>query len=203
MEIAAINLLQQVGVTFNVPLRKEESAFLRRKHKIPYKLSHFRIKRSLPRDLGINKTEIPDPNNPGKIHEVLVADVRIYPLFLETIDAIRSKRLELELRDPLVKEKIMLVTQDDYMLQYTDELMEVIAIATVNSADLRKHKREIERWKNFYKSHLTNARLKKLVMVIIAMQDTAAFQHSIRLMMGVGTTAPSEAKRIEKNNSAD
>lgn len=202
MEIAAINLLQQVGVSFNIPLREDETALLRRKNKFSYKLSHFWLKRSLPANLDVTKTEIPDYKNPSKMIEVYVADVHIYPLYLETIDAIRSKRLELELRDPLVKSKLESLEADEYLLKYTDELLEVIAIATINSADLRKHASEIAKWKRFYRKHLTNVRLLKLVGIIIAMQDTASFHNSIRLIMGVGTTAPSEASRIE-SQSAD
>lgn len=204
LEISAINLLQQIGVSFNVPLRKEEIATLRAKNSLFNKLLRRTSKMALPPDLDIKTATIPNPNNPEEEIEYYEGIVSIRPLYLETIDAIRAKRLELDIKDPQFGEHLKIDdVNDTYLLKYTKEICEVLSIATINSADTRKHRREIELWSNFYRTHLTNQRYLKLTGVIMMMMDVQSFRNSTRLILGLGTTAPREANRVEKTQSKD
>lgn len=201
-ELAAINLLQQVGVSFSVPLKQEEIAVLRRKKSFLNKLLHPSHKKASTPEYEVKTRKIPNPTNPTEQIDYYEAEISIRPLYLETIDAIRAQRLKLDLQDSQLKQRMESSDPEDtYLLRYTKELCETVAIATVNTGDIRKHSSEIKRLAEFYHSHLTNARLLKLVSVIMMMQDVASFRASTRLILGLGTTAPSEANRVEKAQS--
>ena len=201
-EIAAINLLQQIGVSFHIPLKKEE---IRRYKTRNIFFNKYILKdktKDIPRDFEIKTQKIPNPNNPTEEIEYFEVEINIRPLYLETIDTIRKKRLEIEIKDPLFKECLEKEGKDKaYLLKYTKEICEVLAIATINSADERKNRSKIKEIAKFYNSHLTNQRLLKLTSIVMMMMDIESFHVSTRLIMGIGTTAPHEANRVEKVKS--
>lgn len=202
-EIAAINLLQQLGVSFNVPLKRDEIASLTAKKSFLNKLLHRKNKTALPTDLDIKSREMPNPINPAEQINYVEAEVNIRPLYLATIDAIRAKRLELELKDPQLKERLDSNDPNDtYLLKYTKEICDVLAIATLNTDDVRANRKEIALWSEFYRTHLNNQRYMKLTSVIMMMMDASSFRASTRLILGLGTTAPHEANRVEKTSKA-
>ncbi|MBQ7143209.1 MAG: hypothetical protein IJR84_09180 [Bacteroidaceae bacterium] len=203
-ELAAINLLQQVGVTFCVPLKREEIAAITAKKSFLSKMLRKRPKLVLPSEAKVNMRKMPNPENPAEQIDYYEAEISIRPLCLSTIDAIRAKRLELELKDPEVKEHFDSTdVNDTYLLRYTKEVCEVLAIATLNVDDVRKYHVEICQWAEFYRTHLTNQRYMKLVQVIMMMMDASSFRASTRLILGLGTTAPREANRVVKPQSKD
>ena len=225
-EIAAINLLQQIGVSFNVPLKSEEIATLNAPKSVLKKIFHRKTKSAVPpvvklsdfhpkgfefisyprygADMKINMRKMPNPDNPAEQIDYYEAEISIRPLYLATIDTIRAKRLELQLRDPELKERLDSVdVNDTYLLRYTKEICEVLAIATLNVDDVRKYSKEIALWSEFYRTHLTNQRYMKLAQVVMMMMDAQSFRASTRLILGLGTTAPREASRVAKVQSKD
>lgn len=202
-EIAAINLLQQVGISFRVPLKQDEIRQYKRKNNFLNKIYILRKKSSIPRDFVVNSQKIPNPNNPTEAINYYDVEINIRPLYLETIDTLRKKRLELELKDQIFSENLNSENGGMYLLKYTREICDMLAIATVNTANERKYKKHIAEISKFYHSHLTNQRLLKLVGVIMMMMDANSFHVSTRLIMGLGTTIPREANRVEKVQSKD
>lgn len=204
LEETAVDILLQLGVSFGVPLRKEEIATLRHEKSFLYKLLHRKPKMALPPDLDIKTLKIPNPTNTEEQIDYYEAQVNIRPMCWATISAIRKIRLEIEQRDPKFREK--LESEDIYdwsLYDHEEQILKALAIATLNTDDVRTYAKEIEVWKMFYHRHLTNQRLAKLVRVIMAMADTKSFQISTRLILGLGTTAPREADRVEKTQSKD
>lgn len=201
-EIAAINLLDQLGVSFSVPLRKEEIASIKAKNSFLNKILHRKSKSSLPQEIEVKSRKMPNPLNPQEEIEYYEAEISIRPLRLATIDAIRSVRLKLQLKDPQFITRLESTDPNDtYLQQYSKEILEAVAIATINEDDTRKYRTQIEQWVEFYRRHLTNQRYMKLAQVVMMMMDAPSFRASTRLILGLGTTAPREANRVEKAQS--
>lgn len=198
MELAAIETLQQVGVSVKIPLRRHD--FIRRGWKTMFreKVQQKPNISLLPGDIDVVSSLLPDPKDPQKNIEVKVADVRIRPLFVDTIDSLRARFLQIALKEEDFNK--LIEHHDNRLLQYEDDMCDIMAIATVNEGSKAK-KSDIKEWSKFYKSHLTNARLFHLVHIITAMYDTGSFHASIRLVAEIGTTAPRSMERIENITS--
>lgn len=204
MEMAAITLLDQIGVSFNIPLRKEEIEFFTKKKSLFKKIFHRVENNPLPSGVKVNVRKMPNPDDPAQQIDYYEGGISIRPLRLATIDAMRYKRLELESKEPQLKEHLESTDANDiYLFNYTKEILEILAIATLNLDDFRGQAEEIEQWVNFYRRHLTNPRYSKLVQVVMMMMDAPSFRNSTRLMLGLGTTAPREASRVVKAPSKD
>lgn len=202
LEESAIDLLLQYGVSFGIPLLKEEIDALRPQKSLLNKLLHRKPKTGLPPELDIKSLKIPNPKNPEEQIDYYEAEVNIRPLRLATICAIRRIRLQIEQKDPKFRKK--LETEDVYdwsVYDHEEQILTALALATINSDDMRKYAKEVECWRMFYHRHLTNPRYAKLVQVVMAMTDTKSFRISTRLILGLGTTAPREANRVEKPQS--
>lgn len=199
MELLSLDVLQQYGVTIQIPLREPEISRLRARKSFLGKLIGRAKKTSLPGNLEPRKRYMPNPSNMDEKIEFWDVEVSIRPLYLATIDAIRSRRIEMELKDPAIKNKLeTLDNTDDYMMRYTAEMCHILALATLNVDDERKYRKELQEWAEFYRQHLTNQRLIKLVSVVMMMKDVKSFQTSMRLILGMGSaTTPREAPRIE------
>lgn len=200
IERDAINTLQQIGVSVKIPLRRHD--FVRRGLFTLFreKVSEKPNIKALPGEVEIVKTQLPDPNAPQNTVEVQMADVRIRPLFADTIDMIRLKFLDMALAEKDIMQ--LIEEKEGCLLKYGPDMHEILAIATINDGP-RAKKKDIEAWREFYRSHLTNQRLFHLTKIVIAMLDDASFVASIRLVAGIGTTAPRSTKRIEKETSKD
>lgn len=201
MEESAIDVLLHSGVTFSVPLRKEEITSLTAQKSFLNKLLHRKPKTSLPPEIKVNKRRMPNPNNPQEEIDYYEAEVNVRPLYYATICAIRKIRLQIEKHDPNFAEKLATNDPHDTSIFDVPELMRAVAIATLNIDDTRKYADEIEQWVNFYSRHLTGFRYIKLVQVVMTMMDAQSFRNSTRLILGLGTTAPREASRVEKVQS--
>ena len=201
LEESAIDVLLHSGVTFNVPLRKEEIATLTASNSLFNKLFHRKPKTALPPEIKVNRRRMPNPLNPQEEIDYYEAEVNIRPLYYATICAIRKIRLQLEKRDPNFEEKLNANNPQDTRIFDIPDLMQAVAIATLNIDDTKKYASEIKQWVNFYNRHLTGFRYIKLVQVVMAMMDAQSFQNSTRLILGLGTTAPREANRVEKAQS--
>ena len=200
MELAAINILQQVGVSVKIPLRRRD--FVRRGWYTLFreKVSQEPNIKALPGDVEVVKTQLPDPKDPTVTVDAHVADVRIRPLFVDTIDSIRAKFIAMSLKEENMAR--LIDKNDESLLKYEDDMCEILAMATINEGANAK-KGDIRKWAAFYRTHLTNSRLFHVVRIVIAMYDTASFLASIRLVAEVGTTAPRSTKRIESETSKD
>jgi len=199
IELDAINTLQQVGISVRIPLRRLD--FVRRGLRTLFreKVSQKPNIHALPGDVEVITTSLPDPKAPQENVEVHTADVRIRPLFVDTIDMIRAKFLEVSLSENDILR--LIEGNDECLLKYEDWMTEVLAMAVINDGP-RAKKKDIAAWSGFFKSHLTNARLYHLTKIVVAMLDTASFIGSIRLVAGVGATAPRSTERIESKSKA-
>ena len=198
IEQDAINTLNAVGMTVKIPLRRHD--FVRRGWKTLFreKLSEKPNIKALPGNVEIVTTQLPNPKAPQDTVEVQMADVRICPLMVDTIDMIRSKFIDISLKELDIMK--LIEDNDACLLKYSDWMCEVLAIATINEGPRAKRK-DLEAWRDFYKSHLSNSRLCHLTKIVVAMVDNPSFIASIRLIAGVGTTLPRSTERIEKETS--
>lgn len=200
IERDAINVIEQIGVSVKIPLRRHD--FVRRGLFTLFrkKVSEKPNITALPGEMEVVKTQLPDPKDPQNTVEVYVADIHIRPLFSDTIDMIRLKFLDMALAEKDIMQ--LIEEKEGCLLKYGPNMHEILAIATINDGP-RAKKKDIEAWREFYRSHLTNTRTLHLTKIVIAMLDNPSFIASIRLIAGVGTTAPRSTNRIEKETSKD
>ena len=129
MEMAAITLLDQIGVSFNIPLRKEEIEFFTKKKSLFKKIFHRVEKNPLPSGVKVNVRKMPNPDDPAQQIDYYEGEISIRPLRLATIDAMRYKRLELESKEPQLKEHLESTDSNDiYLFNYTREILEILGL---------------------------------------------------------------------------
>ena len=196
IEQEAINTLHQVGMSVKIPdfVRRGWMTLFREK------VSEKPNIKALPGDVEVVETQLPNPKALQDNVTAYVADVRIRPLMVDTIDMIRSKFIDISLCETDIMK--LIESNDGSLLKYSDWMCEVLAVATINEGPRAKRK-DLDAWRDFFKSHLSNSRLYHLTKIVVAMLDTASFIASIRLVAGVGTTAPRSTERIEQKTSKD
>lgn len=196
-EMAAINLLQQVGVQFSMPLLgKEIERIKRRTGRFGWFYRLFTP--PLPNCISHKTSIVPSPENPDQKIEYWEAEVSIRPLTLATIDALRSIRIELQQKDTKFEEEFTSENTSPHLLQYTHEICNALAIVTLGQDLSQAKSLQRKRISEFYRHHLTPMRLLKLSQIIFALMDARSFHASTRLILAAGTTMPNGANRVEQ-----
>lgn len=192
-EKAAIDLLMNYGTTFKVQVTEKEAKSTN--NNWMKRLLVFRKER-MPKGIEVAERLIPDPIDPDKTRTIYEACIRIRPLYLITIDAIRAERLHLEMKDSKVSEILGKNSNDNYLLKYTDEVVRMVVLAILNDGD--RDNKKIGEWCAFLKRRLNSNLLLKLSYVVISLMDTQSFTLSTKLIMGVSATTPTEANLVER-----
>lgn len=201
VEDNAIQALLQMGCKFSVPLKMEPTKPSRLyrllKRVFPKRQKAWRDKR-LPKGWDVSLATIPDVEL-GDTKEVYMRHFSVKPLYLGTIDRLRKLYIEIEYDEKTIQEQPL--QESKRLFKYIDQMCRIAAVAVLNNPSVSDpNDKEVSRLADFFKEHLTVARLQRLSAVITQMMNPAGFTASIRLIREVGATQPNskpEARRIE------
>lgn len=199
IEEKAIQALIDMGVKFSVPLSLEPHDPPRRiawwNRCFPDHPIVWRDKR-IPKGWDVTLEEMPDTDKKS-LRQVYVRHFRIKPLYLGTIDRIRSLYLQIEYDEDKIQD--MPTQESKKLFKYIGIVAEIAAVAVINDpsvADPRN--KDVARLKQFFIDCLTVNRLKRLSDVISQMMNPGGFTSSIRSIKEIGATKPTRASLIEK-----
>ena len=200
IEEKAIQTLIDMGVKFTVPLRinpvnpPKRIAWWNRH--FPDHLIVWRDRR-IPKDWDVTLEDMPDPDR-KELRQVYVRHFRITPLYLGTIDRIRSLYLQIEYDE----EKLQELPQQESkkLFKYIGLVAEIAAVAVLNNPSVSDpSSSEVRQLKQFFIDNLSVNRLKRLADVISQMMNPGGFTHSIRSIREIGATRPTpRANLVEK-----
>ena len=188
-----------MGAKFTVPLKinpvKPSKWFNLMKRIFRKRNKVWRDKR-IPKDWDVTLTEVPDVEL-GKNKEVYMRNFYIKPLYLGTIDYLRSLYIEIEYDEEAIQEQPL--QESKRLFKYIPQMATIAAVAVINAPCVTNPKdKSVKELAQFFIEHLTVARLQKLAGVINQMMNTAGFTSSIRLIREMGTTRPkAQEQRIE------
>ncbi len=191
IEERAIQALIDMGVKFSVPLKIIPK-------KIPARISwwnrHFpdhpivwRDKR-IPKDWDVVLEDMPDTDKKSLVR-TYIRNFRVKPLYLGTIDRIRSLYLQIEYDEDKIQDQ---PTQESKKLfKYIGLMAEIAAVAVINDPSVSDPRdKGVAELKQFFIDNLSVNRLKRLSDVISQMMNPGGFMSSIRSIREIGTTRP-------------
>ena len=200
IEEKAIQTLIDMGVKFKVPLRINPVNPPKRiawwnKH-FPNHLIVWRDKR-IPKDWDVSLEDMPDPDK-KELKKMYVRHFRVTPLYLGTIDRIRSLYIQIEYDEERLQE--LPQQEGKKLFKYIDLVAEIAAIAVLNNPTVSDpDSQEVRQLKKFFIDNLSVNRLKRLADVISQMMNPGGFTHSIRSIGEIGATKPTpRANLVEK-----
>lgn len=200
VEEKAIQTLIDMGVKFKVPLRINPVNPPKRiawwnKH-FPNHLIVWRDKR-IPKDWDVTVDDMPDPDKKELVKKY-VRHFRITPLYLGTIDRIRSLYLQIEYDEDKLQE--LPQQEGKKLFKYIGLVAEIAAVAVLNNPSVSDpDSREVRQLKQFFIDNLSVNRLKRLADVISQMMNAGGFTSSIRSIREIGATRPTpRANLVEK-----
>ena len=200
VEEKAIQALIDMGVRFRVPLNinpvnpPKRIAWWNRH--FPDHMIAWRDNR-IPDDWDVTLEELPDPDK-KELRKTYVRHFRITPLYLGTIDRIRSLYLQIEYDEDKLQE--LPQQEGKKLFKYIGLVAEIAAVAVLNNPSVSDpHSREVRQLKQFFIDNLSVNRLKRLADVISQMMNPGGFMHSIRSIREIGATKPTpRANLVEK-----
>jgi hypothetical protein len=197
LEEKAIETLLSMGVKFSVPLkikpRKEpEWRVWARTH-----LGWFKAPRKdkrLSKTWNVTTLEVPNLDNMS-VETIYQRNFHIKPLYLGTIDYLRKLYIRIEYDEGKIQEDAL--GESPKLFQHTRLMAQIAAVAVINSPEVADpmDNRAVKDLTEFFLSHLTVRRLKKLSDTIAIMMDAEGFTNSIRLISVLGQTKPKNATR--------
>jgi len=190
-EEQAINALLTMGVKFSVPLKltpRKAPRWIKIWNKIfPDHIKIYRDKR-IPKDWDVTIEEVPDVNT-QKINDCYVRHFVIKPMYLGTIDLIRLESIEIEYNEGKLQENP--VAESNKLFKYAQRLAKIVSIAVLNCPEAADPQYKLVKpLQHFFYTHLTVAKLEKLVNTIAVMRNPGGFTNSIRLILESQETAP-------------
>ena len=200
IEEKAIQTLIDMGVKFKVPLRINPVNPPKRiawwnKH-FPNHLIVWRDKR-IPKDWDVSLEDMPDPDK-KELKKMYVRHFRVTPLYLGTIDRIRSLYIQIEYDEERLQE--LPQQEGKKLFKYIDLVAEIAAVAVLNNPTVSDpDSQEVRQLKKFFIDNLSVNRLKRLADVISQMMNPGGFTRSIRSIREIGATKPTpRANLVEK-----
>ena len=198
LESQAIETLLQYGAKFSVPLkilpRTAPKVILWWNKHFP----KFAIKwtdRRVPWKWLVEKENVTDIMT-GATTELYMRQFHIRPLYLGTIDMIRSLELEIEYNEDAIQKRTAI--ESEKLFRYNKLMAKIVAVATLNISDVADPlSKNVDNLAKFFFTHLTCARLQRLCMIIDQLKNRGGFTNSIRLMLQVETTTTPKANRVE------
>lgn len=200
IEEKAIQTLIDMGVKFKVPLRINPVNPPKRiawwnKH-FPDHLIVWRDRR-IPKDWDVTLEDMPDPDK-KELRKMYVRHFRITPLYLGTIDRIRSLYLQIEYDESKLQD--LPQQESKKLFKYIGLVAEIAAVAVINNPSVSDPlDKEVRQLKQFFIDNLNVNRLKRLADVISQMMNPGGFTSSIRSIREIGATKPTpRANLVEK-----
>lgn len=200
IEEKAIQTLIDMGVRFRVPLRINPVNPPRRiawwnKH-FPDHVVVWRDKR-IPEDWDVTLEDMPDTDK-KTLRKMYVRHFRITPLYLGTIDRIRSLYLKIEYDESRLQD--VPAQESKKLFRYIGLVAEIAAVAVINNPSVADPlNKEVRQLKQFFVENLSVNRLKRLADVISQMMNPGGFTASIRSIREIGATNPTpRANLVEK-----
>ena len=200
IEEKAIQTLIDMGVKFKVPLRINPVNPPKRitwwNRLFPNHLIVWRDKR-IPKDWDVTLEDMPDTDK-KILKKMYIRQFRITPLYLGTIDRIRSLYLQIEYDE----EKLQELPQQESkkLFRYIHLMAEIAAVAVINNPSVSdSSNKEVKKLKQFFVENLNVNRLKRLADIISQMMNPGGFTSSIRSIKEIGATKPTpRANLVEK-----
>ena len=191
VEEQAINALLSMGVRFSVPLKlspKKAPGWIRVWNRLFPKKQRIYRDRRIPKDWDVSLEQVPDMTE-QRTESRYVRHFTIRPLYLGTIDLIRLESIEIEYNEGKIQDDP--VNESKRLFKYADRLAKIVAIAVLNCSEAADpQSRLVKPLQHFFYTHLTVARLEKLVNTIAVMRNPGGFTNSIRLILESRETAP-------------
>lgn len=201
IEERAIQALIDMGVKFSVPLKinpVNPPKYVKWWNRMfPGHVIVWRDRR-INKDWNVTVEEIPDASI-GRQRKVYMRHFHIKPLYLGTIDRIRSLYIQIEFDEERFQDNPTM--EGKRLFRYIRLVAEIAAVAVINDPSVSDPlNREVVRLRDFFIEYLTVSRLKKLAGVIAQMMNAGDFTSSIRSIREIGTTKPKpRANLVEKS----
>lgn len=197
LEEKAIETLLSMGVKFSVPLKIKPKSEPKLRKWARLHLGLFKAPRKdkrLPKSWKVATMEVPNLET-MEVETVYQRNFHVKPLYLGTIDCLRKLYIQIEFDEDKVQDNPL--EETPRLFQYTKLLAQIAAVAVVNAPEVADPlgSKEVKDLTEFFMTHLTVARLKKLVNTISVMMDSEGFTNSIRLISVLGTTKPKNEPR--------
>lgn len=191
LEEKAIQALLDLGVKFSVPLnmypKTPPKPYIWWNRMFPNHVRVYRDKR-IPKDWNVTVEGIPDTGK-TQIVQTYVRHFHIKPLYLGTIDYIRSLYIKIEYDENLIQEQP--IQESKKLFKYIGLMAEIAAVAVINDPCIKNRKdKRVAELKDFFIKYLNVSRLKRLAEVISQMMNAGGFTCSIRSIKEIGTTRP-------------
>ena len=198
LENQAIETLLQYGAKFSVPLKilpRTAPKLIQWWNKHFPKLSIKWIDKRVPKKWFVEKEDVSDLMT-GTTTELYMRRFHIRPLYLGTIDMLRSLELEIKFDEDAIQKNP--AQESEKLFKYNKLMAKIVAVATLNISDVADPlNKEVKDLTKFFYTHLTNARLQRLCMIIDQLKNRGGFTNSIRLMLQVEATTMPKADRVE------
>lgn len=191
IEEKAIQALIDMGVRFKVPLKINPVNPPKRvvwwNKLFPNHLIVWRDKR-IPKDWDVTMEDMPDTEK-KILKKMYIRHFRITPLYLGTIDRIRSLYLQIEYDEKKLQE--LPQQESKKLFKYIHLMAEIAAVAVINNPSVSdSSNKEVKQLKQFFVENLNVNRLKRLADIISQMMNPGGFTSSIRSIKEIGATKP-------------
>lgn len=192
LEEKAIETLLSMGAKFSVPLKIKPRSECKLRRWARLHLGWFKAPRKdrrLPKTWNVTTLEVPNLET-MEVETIYQRNFHVKPLYLGTIDTLRKLYIQIEYNEENIQDNPL--EESPKLFQYTKLLAKIAATAVVNAPEVADpvESKEVKDLTEFFFTHLTVARLKKLVGTISVMMDTEGFTNSIRLISVLGQTKP-------------
>jgi hypothetical protein len=198
LENQAIETLLQYGAKFSVPLKifpRTAPKLIQWWNKHFPKLAIRWTDKRVPKKWLVEKEDVSDLMT-GTTTELYMRRFHIRPLYLGTIDMIRSLELEIEFNEDAIQKNPS--QESEKLFKYNKLMAKIVAVATLNISDVADPlNNEVKDLAKFFYTHLTSARLQRLCMIIDQLKNRGGFTNSIRLILQVPATTIPKADRVE------
>lgn len=194
LEEKAIETLLSMGCRFSVPLKIKPLSEPKWRQWALVHLGLFKAPRKdrrLPKEWDVTTLEVPNADT-MQMDLIYQRNFHLKPLYLGTIDVLRRLFLQIEFNEQNIQDNPL--EESPKLFQYTKLMAQIAAVAVINSPEIVNPlgSKPVNELSEFFLTHLTVARLKKLASTISVMMDTEGFTSSIRLIRGLGLTKPQD-----------
>lgn len=198
LENQAIETLLQYGAKFSVPLKilpRTAPKLIQWWNKHFPMLSIKWTDRRIPRKWFVEKEDVADITT-GKTTSLYMRRFHLKPLYLGTIDMIRSLELDINFSEDAIQKNP--AQESEKLFKHSKLMAKIVAVATLNVSDIADPlNKDVNDLAKFFHTHLTSARLQRLCMIIDQLKNRGGFTSSIRLMLQVEATTIPKADRVE------
>ena len=194
LEEKAIETLLSMGVKFSVPLKIKPKNEPKLRVWARTHLGWFKAPRKdrrVPKSWNVTTLEVPNLETMA-VETIYQRNFHIKPLYLGTIDYLRKLYIQIEFDEGKIQDNAL--EESPKLFQHTRLMAQIAAVAVINSPEVIDPlgSKAVKDLTEFFLTHLTVGRLKKLANTIAIMMDSEGFTNSIRLISVLGQTKPTK-----------